>query len=142
MAEHGVGYCPTLAAAEGYARYFDDWRPGSPEPKRLVEKRRSFAAALASGVEIVNGSDIGVFSHGDGAKELEMLVEYGMTPVGALRAATVVAAKALRLDGKIGTLKPGMFADIIAVDGDPTRDIGALRRVRLVMKGGAAFKVP
>jgi imidazolonepropionase-like amidohydrolase len=142
MAKHNVGYCPTLAAAEAYARYFGGWQPGRPETKELKSKRESFKAALDSGVVIVNGSDIGVFAHGTGAKELEMLVDYGMTPVQALKAATSVAAKALHMGEKIGTLKTGMLADLVAVEGDPTADIAALRKMKLVMKGGTLYKQP
>ena len=142
MAKRNVGYCPTLAAAEAYARYFNGWQPGKPEPKKLGAKRLSFKAALEAGVTIVNGSDIGVFAHGDGAKELEMLVDYGMTPVQALKAATSVAAKSLHLEGKIGTVKAGMLGDLIAVEGDPTVDIKALRKVKFVMKNGVVYKQP
>jgi imidazolonepropionase-like amidohydrolase len=139
MAKHNVGYCPTLAAAEAYARYFGGWQPSRPEPKELKSKRESFKAALDSGVVVVNGSDIGVFAHGDGAKELEMLVEYGMTPAQALKAATSVAAKALHMAEKVGAVKSGMLADLVAVEGDPTADIKAVRKVKLVMKGGTLY---
>jgi imidazolonepropionase-like amidohydrolase len=142
MAKNNVGYCPTLAAAEAYARYFGGWQPGRPEPKELQSKRDSFKAALEAGVTIVNGSDIGVFAHGDGAKEIEMLVDYGMTPVQALKAATSAAAKALHMEEKVGAVKAGMFADLVAVEGDPTADIKALRKVKLVMKGGVLHKQP
>ncbi len=142
MAKHNVGYCPTLAAAEAYARYFGGWQPSKPETKELKAKRESFKAALESGVTIVNGSDIGVFAHGDGAKEIEMLVDYGMTPVQALKAATSIAAKALHMGEKIGTVKAGFLADLVAVEGDPTSDIKALRKVKLVMKGGTLYKQP
>ena len=142
MAKNNVGYCPTLAAAEAYARYFGGWQPGRPEPRTLRTKRDSFKAALEAGVTIVNGSDIGVFAHGDGAKEIEMLVEYGMKPVQALKAATSVAAKAMHMEEKIGAVKAGMLADLIAVEGDPTTDIKALRKVKLVMKDGVIYKQP
>jgi len=142
MAKHNVGYCPTLAAVEGYARYFDGWQTGKPEPTGLKTKRESFKAALEAGVTVVNGSDIGVFAHGDGAREIEMLVEYGMTPVQALKAATNVAAKALHFETKLGSVKPGFLADLVAVEGDPTKDVKTLRRVKLVMKGGVLFKQP
>jgi imidazolonepropionase-like amidohydrolase len=142
MAKQNVAYCPTLAAAEAYARYFGGWRPGRPEPNSLKSKRESFKAAMEAGVTIVNGSDIGVFPHGDGAKEIEMLVDYGMTPVQALKAATSVAAKALHMEEKFGAVKPGLLADLVAVEGDPTKDIAALRKVKLVMKGGVLHKQP
>jgi imidazolonepropionase-like amidohydrolase len=142
LAEKGVGYCPTLAAAEAYAKYFDGWTPGKPEPAGLKAKRASFKAALEAGVTVVNGSDIGVFAHGDGARELEMLVEYGLTPSRALTAATHDAARALHLGDKVGAVKAGLLADLIAVEGDPTADIKALRMVRFVMKGGVVYRQP
>ncbi len=142
MANHNVAYCPTLAAAEAYARYFGGWEPSKPETKELRSKRDSFKAALEAGVTIVNGSDIGVFAHGSGARELELLVDYGMTPVQALRAATVDAAKALHVAEKVGAVKPGLLADLVAVEGDPTKEIKTLRRVKLVMKSGVLHKRP
>lgn len=142
MADRQVGYCPTLAAAEAYARYFGGWQPSKPETREQKSKRESFKAALEAGVTIVNGSDIGVFAHGTGARELELLVDYGMPPVQALRAATSVAAKALHMEKKIGAVKAGLLADLVAVEGDPTKDIAALRKVKLVMKGGVLFKQP
>jgi imidazolonepropionase-like amidohydrolase len=142
MARRGVALCPTLAAAEASAKY-RGWRPEiEPEPARLKRLRAAFRTALEAGVTICNGSDMGVFAHGDGARELELLVDYGMKPVQALRAATSVAAQTLRLDARLGTVKPGLMGDLIAVEGDPTRDIKALRRVRLVMKGGAVYREP
>jgi imidazolonepropionase-like amidohydrolase len=142
MARNNVAYCPTLAAAEAYARYFGGWQPGRPEPRELRSKRNSFKAALEAEVTIVNGSDIGVFAHGEGAKELELLVDYGMTPVQALKAATSTAATALHMEAKIGAVKEGLLADLIAVEGDPTRDIKSLRKVRFVMKGGVTHRRP
>lgn len=137
MAGRGVAWCPTLAAGEAISRY-SGWTPGDgPEPDRLVAKRRTFKMALDAGVIICNGSDVGVFPHGGNAWEIELLVDYGMAPVDALRSATSVNAGILHLEDTIGSIAPGLAADLIAVEGDPSLDISALRNIRLVMKAGA-----
>jgi imidazolonepropionase-like amidohydrolase len=142
LAERGVFLCPTLATVEAYARY-DGWVPGKqPEPATMVRARRAFAMAREAGVLIANGSDMGVFPHGQGARELELMVEFGMSPAEALLASTAVAARLLRLDSKIGTIQPGHVADLVAIDGDPTQTIRALRNVRLVMKEGVLHRKP
>jgi imidazolonepropionase-like amidohydrolase len=138
MAEHHVAFCPTLAAGDATTQY-SGWRKGEqPEPAGITRKRASFKAALDAGVTILSGSDVGVFTHGDNAREIEMLVDYGMPAVNALKAATAVAGQVLHME--IGQVKAGMLADLIAVDGDPTKEIAAIRRVKMVMKGGTVYK--
>jgi len=139
MAQKNVALCPTLAAAEAMHRY-RGWQLGQPEPPTLHDHRGTFKAAREAGVTIVNGSDMGVFAHGQGARELELLVAYGLTPTEALRSATSIAAKALHLDDQLGVVKPKMLADLIVVEGDPTADISATRNVRFVMKNGVIAK--
>ena len=142
MAERRVALCPTIAAGDAILQY-RGWKKGAePEPAAIREKRASVRAALLAGVTICNGSDVGVFTHGDNARELELLVEYGLSPMQALRAATAVNARVLHLQERVGQAKPGLLDDLIAVEGDPTRDITSLRRVRLVMKGGVLHRAP
>jgi imidazolonepropionase-like amidohydrolase len=134
--------CPTLAASDATAQYAG-WKKGQqPEPERLARKRASFKAALAAGVTILSGSDVGVFPHGDNARELELMVNYGMSALAALQSATSIAARVLHLETEIGQVKTGLLADVIAVEGDPARDISALRRVRFIMKDGGVVRRP
>ena len=140
MASRGVALCPTLAAGDATQQY-GGWRKGTdPDPPRIVNKRASFRRALDAGVTICNGSDVGVFTHGDNARELELLVDYGMKPLQAMKTATSVTARVLRMDDRIGAIRAGLFADLVAVRGDPTQSIGDARNVQWVMKGGRVVR--
>lgn len=140
MVEKNVAFCPTLAAGDATSQYAG-WKKGvDPEPARLARKRQTFKAALDAGVKMCFGGDVGVYAHGDNARELELMVEYGMAPAAALVAATSGNATYFRQGDRIGRVKVGWLADLIAVDGDPSANLKALRQVRLVMKGGKIFK--
>jgi imidazolonepropionase-like amidohydrolase len=139
MKQKDIAYCPTLAATEAIATY-RGWRKNvDAEPESVMQKHKSFAAALQSGVTICMGGDVGVFTHGDNAREMELMVEYGMKPLNVLRSATSVNANVFKIADKVGRIKPGLYADIIAVKGDPSTDIDNIRNVVLVMKGGVIY---
>jgi len=140
MVKHKVALCPTLAAGDAIAQY-SGWNKGvDPEPPRLQNKRRSFKAALDAGVTICFGGDVGVYPHGDNVRELEMMVDYGMPAEDVLRSATSINADLFHIADKVGRIRTGLLADIIAVEGDPGRDISDLRNVRLVMKDGVVYR--
>ncbi|MCC9136082.1 amidohydrolase family protein [Pontibacter silvestris] len=140
MKKNKVALCPTLAAGDAISQY-RGWRKGSEEePERIQAKRKNFTAALDAGITILMGGDVGVFSHGDNAHEMEMMVDFGMKPIDVLRAATAVNADAFKVSDKIGRIKQGLLADIIAVEGNPTTSISQVRQVRLVMKDGEIVK--
>lgn len=140
MKKHNVVLYPTLAAGDAIAQY-QGWKKGSgAEPDRIKNKRKSFAKALASGVTIGMGGDAGVFKHGDNAREMEMMVDYGMKPVDVLKAATSVNADVFKISNKVGRIKAGLSADIIAVEDNPAIDISKIKKVSMVMKGGEIVK--
>ncbi|MBS1934307.1 MAG: amidohydrolase family protein, partial [Bacteroidetes bacterium] len=140
MKEKGIALCPTIAAGDAIAQY-RGWRKGiDPEPPAIAAKRKSVKAALDAGVIICMGGDVGVFTHGDNAREMEAMVDYGMKPLDVLRSATSVNATVFKMDNKIGSIKPGLLADIIVVEGDPSQNISQVRQVRFVMKDGVVYK--
>lgn len=133
MAEHHVALCPTLTAGGGGVG-----NTGQASSGVAARHRASFKAALDAGVTVLSGSDVGTFPHGQSSWELDAMVQAGMSKIDALKSATSVAGRVLHMD--IGQVKPQMLADLIAVDGDPTDDLSALRRVKFVMKGGIVYK--
>lgn len=136
MKEHNVALCPTLAAGDAIMQY-GGWEKGSePAPQRIVDKKKSFKSALEAGVTIVAGGDVGVFPHGDNVRELEMMKAYGMDALSVLRSVTSVNARIFEMGDKIGRIKPGMLADFVIVEGDPSMNLNDLRKVKMVVKDG------
>jgi imidazolonepropionase-like amidohydrolase len=136
MREKGVAFCPTLAATESVTKY-RGWQKGAGlQPEGITYKKKSFAAALKSGVTILMGGDVGVFAHGNNAIEMELMVEYGMPAKEVLRSATSVNADVFGIADKVGRIKSGLLADLLVVDGNPAENINHIRRVEKVMKDG------
>jgi imidazolonepropionase-like amidohydrolase len=140
MREKKIFAVPTFTISEYFAGHAE---PGARQTllrEELDLHAREFRRQLAAGVPMAAGSDVGPFPHGTQARELELMVKYGMQPLAALQADLLNGAKVLGWEGRIGALKPGYLADIIAVRGDPTQDIGAVTRVSFVMKGGKIYR--
>jgi imidazolonepropionase-like amidohydrolase len=140
MKEKGVGLCPTLAAGDAVLQYSGWKKDSDTEPARITAKKKSFQAALKAGVTICMGGDVGVFTHGENWREMELMVEYGMKPLDVLRSATSINADVFGYGHKIGRIKKGMLADVVAVEGDPVLDIKTVRHIKLVMKDGVPYK--
>jgi imidazolonepropionase-like amidohydrolase len=141
MHDRGAALCPTIAASEAYARYFEHWDGKEPAPESVQENRRSFRLAIQAHVPICMGGDVGVFAHGQNWLEMDAMQRAGMPAAQVMIAATSGNAHILRLTDR-GEVKPGLLADLVAVEGDPTQNVSAVRRIRLVMKGGQVVKAP
>ena len=137
----GIALCPTLAASDAVAHY-RGWKGEEPAPPAVLLNRSSFQLARAAGVPICMGGDVGVFAHGTNAREMELMQAAGMPAAAVLVAATSGNAHYFGLEATVGSVKPGLLADLVAVDGDPTRDVAAVRKVTLAMKGGALIREP
>lgn len=139
MKEKGIAFCPTLAAGDAIMQY-NGWKKGTdPEPKRITEKKSSFNSALKSGVTLVAGGDVGVYAHGTNALELELMADYGMNTIEILKSVTSVNARVFHLNN-LGEIKSGFLADLVAVKGNPVKDISDLGKATFVMKNGIIYK--
>ena len=140
MREKQIFAVPTFTITEYFADHAASPRQAENERRLLEFHAHEFARQLAAGVPMAMGSDVGPFPHGTQAREFVLMVKYGMSPLAALQAGTLNGARLLGWQDQIGALKPGYFADIVAVPGDPLQDIGVLQKVTFVMKGGTIYK--
>jgi len=140
MKEKKVALCPTLAAGDAVAQY-RGWKKGNePEPDRIKQKRKSYRAAIQAGVTLVAGGDVGVFAHGDNVRELELMVEYGLSADSVLRSATSINADVFHIADQVGRIKENLNADLLVVKGNPSKNIADLRKILLVMKEGVIYR--
>jgi imidazolonepropionase-like amidohydrolase len=140
MHEKQIFAVPTFTIVEYFAEHAASPAQAERERQGLQVHALNFSKQLAAGVPVAMGSDVGPFPHGTQAREFELMVKYGMTPLAALQAGTLNGAKLLGWEGQIGALKTGYLADIVAVPGNPLTDIGVLKKVSFVMKGGIVFR--
>jgi imidazolonepropionase-like amidohydrolase len=140
MKQKHIPAVPTFAVMEYFAEHAATPGEAERERARLEFKIKEFKREVAAGIPFVVGSDVGPFPHGTQARELAFMVQYGMTPLAVLQADLLNGAKLLGWGGELGELKPGYYADIIAVSGNPLDDISTVERVRFVMKGGSVAK--
>lgn len=138
MVKNGTWWCPTLSV------YFPESEAELTDLRKkiIASHKQVFQKAMKRGIKIAFGTDVGAFDHGTSFRELARMVEYGMSPLDAIRTATIRGAELLRMEKDLGTVAPGKYADVIAVEGDPVKDIGALSHVVFVMKAGGVYKRP
>ena len=139
MKEKGVCFCPTLAAGDAVSQYRGWKKATEPEPEKIQEKRKNFKMAMDLGVRICMGGDVGVFPHGDNAREMEMMVQYGMKPLDVLRSSTSINAESFKIKD-LGMIKKSFLADILIVEGNPIEQISDIRKVKMVVKDGVVIR--
>jgi imidazolonepropionase-like amidohydrolase len=140
MRDKQIFAVPTFTISEYFADHAGSPAESAARRAELDYHAREFRKQLAAGVPMAAGSDVGPFPHGTQAREFELMVKYGMKPLAALQAGTLNGAKLLGWEGQIGALKPGYFADVIAVPGDPLSEISVLSKVSFVMKAGVVYR--